>query len=60
MNANDLVKGQTYIFSDEIRRKRFEVIFINKSKRGYSFRNINVPFMYYFSIGQVESKITAK
>ena len=60
MTTNELVKGQNYIFTDEFSRKRFEVKFINKSKRGYSFRNINAPFLYYFTEAQVTNKITAK
>lgn len=60
MNANYLLKGQIYILTDNRRNKRFELKFINISKRGYSFRNINAPFMYYFSEYQVVNNIIAK
>ena len=58
MKASKLVKGRVYQYKDELRRKSFTIEFINHSKRGFSFRNVNAPVRFFFSESDVINKIT--
>ena len=58
MKASKLVKGRAYQYKDELRRKSFTIEFINHSKRGFSFRNVNAPVRFFFSESDVINKIT--
>lgn len=59
MKTTELIKGQIYILTDERRNKRFELKYINVSKRGYSFRNMKSLSLHYLqqhSVNCLENK----
>ena len=58
METSKLVKGNVYQYTDKLRRKSFTIKFINQSKMGFSFKNVNAPVRFFFSESDVINKIT--